>query len=217
MRKFATVGVIAIFCLGLQAHGATITWTDGLAGFVPNTSITYTITSNHDNLSSIVAGQTFDGEYDWASQGVGYRKTGGDIVTTITFSEPIPIKAFTTMAIDFESGKDTVSVSGGTADTADLMLDLGLKDPSISKDMNYNSATGELTLMSQGDRHDAQLVGNSNDTLVSFTHTASNVAPGDWTIVHFGIINNIVPEPAAGMMLVFGIGGVIGFHRRSRR
>ena len=84
-------------------------------GAIPGTPITYSITfasTGGPTLSNDVNDErTHDGEYTWNREGTNYIKRG-EFDITISFSHPIPVNAFTTLAVDHNFGTNTISVGG---------------------------------------------------------------------------------------------------------
>lgn len=179
-------------------------------GTIPGTSITYAITATGpsgsggpDFTNGVSDTATKDGDYKWKPEGTNYVKgnpsgggTSGDFDLTITFSQPIPVNAFTTLAVDHDQGSSNITVGGGTATTADFHIDNGLTNTATEFGYTDMGVFGAFTRSGAG-RHDGMLVGSNSNTMTWLRHQgASNNQ--DANILNFGFIQGVaIPEPSS--------------------
>ena len=205
--------LLLLLCTALPAKADLVIWTGDpddptslldpgtgpnseFNGAIPGTSITYSITfgpaGGTTATNAVNDENTHDYEYYWNREGTNYIKKG-DFDITIRFSHPIPVNAFTTLAVDHNFGTSTISVGGGTRRPRTFRSTMASFDPTFSTTFGYVSRTGALIRSGpSGQRHDAMLVGRNTKTMTWLRHQGSNNLSGggnlDGNILNYGFI-----------------------------
>lgn len=182
-------------------------------GTVPGTSITYTVTDTGTARAIFPPNTSDAGVWRWNDPFDEFVTTGGPQILTVNFSAPTPINTFVLGVNSISFSTALLSVSGGTATTADFNLSDGLQALTGPTGVaTYNGTTGTFAATSN-DR--SLMIGStSTNTLTSFTLAANN---GEGYTLFYGVVTpaaTAIPEPSS--MVLWGVGG-LGLVARSLR
>lgn len=115
----------------------------------------------------------------------------GNMTATLSVSEPVPINDIGFFMFDLDSGSNvvyTITVSGGTATTADLAAEpLLINKPSV----NYNPATGEISrsTITIDPSEYAVIKGRGNKTFTTITVSSQGLDSGDY--IAYGFLSGV--------------------------
>ena len=175
----AAAWVALSLAASLSAQPIQVTTTT-IDGTVPGTAIDYTITSTGMAREIFAPGTSDSGTWEWTNGFPEFVGTGAQTLT-VDFSGPIPVERIV-LGVNSAGNPMTLTVSGGTATTADFDLADELTAVGAAGPLTYDGATGIFT--ATGANQSLMIGSTSGNTLTSFTLTGDN--GGDGYTLFFG-------------------------------
>jgi hypothetical protein len=157
-------------------------------GTVPDTAITYTITATGTAREIWAPDISDGGVWEWFNGFPEFVGTGGQTLT-VDFSAPVPIHRLVLGVNSISLDPFTLTVSGGTATTADFDLADGIAAAGAAGTAAYNGATGEFTIT--GPNQSLMIGSSSSNTITQLSITGNG--GGDGHTLFFGTTQVVAP------------------------
>jgi hypothetical protein len=202
LRSLLAIG--AVFAFTAHAQASIIVDPTTSDGTLPGTSITYTVSDAGGTARAIwPAGTSDSGTWTWTNAFPEFVTAAGQTLT-VTFSAPAALTQFILGVNSLTNSSATLSVSGGTATTADFDLTDGNSVIGGHGVALYDPATGTFTAASADET--TMLGSTSSNTITSFSLVANGL--GDGFTLFFGPTEPVTPIPEPLPLAVLAIGGL---------